>query len=67
MILGRVISRLDDVAWSAKSPDLLAPDYFLWGQLLSKVYANKLPTVWGEGGLNEHIRDDMTSIDKRLL
>jgi len=33
----RVISRFCDVPWSPLSPDLTAPDFFLWGYLKSKV------------------------------
>lgn len=27
---GRFISRFGHIAWLARSPDLFAPDYFLW-------------------------------------
>jgi len=35
-----VISCLGDVPWPPRSPDLTAPDFFLWGYLKSKVYSN---------------------------
>lgn len=38
---GHVISRFGDVPWPPRSPDLSAPDYFLWGYLKAKVYADK--------------------------
>ena len=37
----RVISRFGDVPWPPRSPDLTAPDFFLWGYLKSKVYSNR--------------------------
>lgn len=36
-----IISRFGDVHWPARSPDLSACDFFLWGYLKSKVYVNK--------------------------
>lgn len=42
---GRLISRFGDVSWPPRSPDLTAPDFFLWGFLKNKVYANKPNTV----------------------
>jgi hypothetical protein len=38
MFPGRLISHFGDINWPARSPDLLAPDYFLWGHVKSKVY-----------------------------
>jgi len=35
-----VISCFSDVPWPPRSPDLTAPDFFLWGYLKSKVYSN---------------------------
>ena len=42
---GRLISRFGDLHWPAKSPDLTAPDFFLWGYLKEKVYVNKPQTL----------------------
>jgi len=36
-----VISRSGDVPWTARSPDLSACGYFLWGYLKSKVFISK--------------------------
>jgi len=36
-----VISRGGDVPWTARSPDLSACGYFLWGYLKSKVFISK--------------------------
>lgn len=41
----RLVSRFGDVNWPARSPDLAACDYFLWGFLKSKVYANRPRTI----------------------
>lgn len=41
----RLISRFGDVDWPPRSPDLTAPDYFLWGYLKDKVYANHPRTI----------------------
>ncbi|PSN52971.1 hypothetical protein C0J52_01129, partial [Blattella germanica] len=38
---GHVISQRVDLRWPARSPDLSAFDYFLWGYVNRKVYANK--------------------------
>jgi hypothetical protein len=38
---GRAISRFGDINWPPRSPDLTAPDFFLWGYLKAQVYATK--------------------------
>jgi hypothetical protein len=38
-----VISRYGDITWSARSPDLLACDFFLWGYLKSQVFKAPAP------------------------
>lgn len=35
------IGRRGFIEWPARSPDLFALDYFLWGYLKSKVYVNR--------------------------
>ncbi len=35
---GRLISRNGNIPWPARSPDLTAPDFFLWGYLKCKVF-----------------------------
>jgi len=40
-----VISRGGDVPWPARSPDLSAYDYFLWGYLKSRVFISKPRTI----------------------
>lgn len=41
----RIISKNSDFAWPPRSPDLTAPDYFLWGYLKGLVYVNKPQTI----------------------
>ena len=38
---GRLISRFGDVPWPPRSPDLTAPDFFLWGYLKHKVFETR--------------------------
>jgi hypothetical protein len=49
----RIISRNSQNNWPPRSPDLSAPDYFLWGYLKERVYVNKPPTL---EQLKENIR-----------
>ena len=41
----RIISRFSDFNWLPRSPDLTAPNFFLWDYFKGKVYANKLRTI----------------------
>ena len=41
----RIISRFSDFNWPPRSPDLKAPDFFLWGYLKCKMYANNPRTI----------------------
>ncbi|KAJ4441201.1 hypothetical protein ANN_11052 [Periplaneta americana] len=40
-----LVSRFGNVNWPTHSPDLSAYDYFLWGFLKSRVYANRPTTI----------------------
>ena len=40
-----VISRFGDVAWSARSPELTVPDFFLWGFLKDRVFRRRIMTI----------------------
>ena len=42
---GRVISRFGDVSWPPRSCDLTPLDFFLWGHVKDKVYANNPQTI----------------------
>lgn len=55
----QIISINGDVDWPPRSPDLTAPDFFLWGYLKSNVYANKPETL---EQLKQNIRDEINEI-----
>jgi len=42
---GRLISRRCDVEWAPHSPDLNPPDFYLWGYLKDRVYANNPQSI----------------------
>ena len=37
----RIIPKIPEFVWPLRSPDLTAPDFFLWGYLKERVYVNK--------------------------
>jgi len=41
----RVISKGAEVSWPPRSPDLTAPDFFLWGYVKAKVYETQPKTL----------------------
>jgi hypothetical protein len=43
-----VISRYGDIIWPARSPDLSACDFFLWGCLKSQVFKAPAPHIFQE-------------------
>lgn len=59
-----VISRFGDVHWPARSPDLSACDFFLWGLLKSKVYINKPRTL---DELKDAIRSEVAAIERETV
>jgi hypothetical protein len=64
MFPGRLISQFSNIHWPACSPDLTAPDVFLWGYLKSKVYAT-CPHSSQE--LKDHITEGTGTINGALL
>ena len=60
---GRVISRRGDVNWPPRSCDLAPLDFFLWGFLKGKVYANDPQTILE---LKEEIRRTIDEISPQL-
>ena len=60
---GRVISRRGDVNWPPRSCDLTPLDFFLWGFLKGKVYANDPQTI---PELKEEIRRTINEISPQL-
>ena len=51
---GRIISRRADVVWSPRSCDLTPLDYYLWGAIKDKCYADKAETI---DALKDNIRE----------
>ena len=62
----RVISRRCELVWPARSPDLTAPDFFLWGTLKGKIKQRR-PVTMDE--LKHFLQEEITKLnrDKVLL
>jgi hypothetical protein len=60
----RLTSRRTDFPWPPYSPDLNPPDYFLWGYLKEKVYANNPQTL---AELKENIRREIRNIPRDMI
>jgi len=58
-----VISRGGDVPWPARSPDLSACDYFLWGYLKSIVFISKPRTMME---LKQSIKEEIVVIPEQM-
>jgi hypothetical protein len=52
-----------DVPWPARSPDLSACDYFLWGFIKSRVFISK-PTTIAE--LKQSINEEIAAIPEQM-
>ena len=63
---GRWIGRRGAIEWPARSPDLTPCDFFLWGYLKNKVYAQRIRSI---DHLKERITNCITELntDKELL
>jgi len=57
----RIISK---ALWSPRSPDLSPPNFFLWGSLKGKAYANKPRTIQE---LENNIRRKIAAISEDVL
>lgn len=62
---GRLISRNGDIPWPARSPDLTAPDFFLWGYLKSQVFKHDAPRTIDD--LQARIRLEINNIPLEML
>ena len=60
-----VISRYGDITWPARSPDLLACDFFLWGYLKSQVFKAPAPHTVQE--LKHRIQQEVKRIPVEML
>jgi len=58
-----VISRSGNVPWPARSPDLSACDYFLWGYLKSRVFISKPRTI---AELRQSIKEEIVAIPEQM-
>ena len=52
-----------DVPWLARSPDLSARDYFLWGYLKSTVFISKPRTI---AELKQSIKEQIAAIPEQM-
>jgi len=59
----RAISGFGDVPWPPRSPDLTAPDFFLWGYL-EKVYITRPTDLHA---LKENIREEIAKLSEETL
>ena len=57
----RIISK---ALWPPRSPDLSPPDFFLWGALKGKAYANKPRTIQE---LENNVRREIAAISEDVL
>ena len=65
---GRLISRFGDLNWPARSPDLTASDFFLWGYLKEKVDVNKLETLdQQKNNIRQEIENIPVEIFKKVM
>ena len=60
----RLISRRTDFPWPPYSPDLNPPDYFLWGYLKERIYANNPQTL---AALKDNIRREIRNIPADMI
>ena len=58
------ISQHSDFEWPPCSPDLTAPDFWLWGYLKDKVYLNKPQTIQE---LKANIQQEILSLQPPIL
>jgi len=52
-----------DIVWSARSPDLTVPDFFLWGFLKDRVFRRR---IMANQELKQAIVDEVAAIDEDL-
>ena len=63
MFPNHVISKFGDINWPPRSPDLTAPDFFLWGYLKSVVYKGRPKTL---NELKERITEEIHNINLEM-
>ena len=60
----RIISRRADVVWPPRSCDLIPLDYYLWGAVKDKCYADKPETI---DALKDNIREVIGEIQLHII
>jgi hypothetical protein len=60
-----VISRYGDITWPARSPDLSACDFFLWGYLKSQVFKAPAPNTVQK--LKQRVQQEVKQIPLQML
>ena len=60
----RIISRNGNINWPPRSPDLTAPDFFLWGYLKERVYVNNPETI---EQLKINITNEIAALNEETL
>lgn len=60
----RLISRRTDFPWPPYSPDLNPPDFFLWGYLKGRIYANNPQTL---DALTTNIRREVRNMPADMI
>ena len=61
---GHLISRFSGFNWSSRSPDLTAPEFFIWGYLKERVYVNNPRTIQE---LKNNIRHEIRELEPVIL
>jgi hypothetical protein len=59
----KIISRYADLTWPARSPDLSACDFSLWGYLKSRIFATRIPDLQT---LKARIQEEVEAIPHRM-
>ena len=60
----RIISRRADVVWPPRTCDLISLDYYLWGTVKDKYYADKPETI---DALKDNIREAISEIEVAVV
>ena len=60
----RIISRRGDIVWPPRSLDLTPLDYYLWGAVKDKYYADKPETM---DDLKDNIREAIGEIQQHTI
>jgi len=63
----QVISRFGDVPWPPRSPDLTAPDFFLWDYLKSKAYSTRPTDLNALKDITKLSEDTLQAVTCRFL